>query len=218
MNEKLSNKHGVASALISSVFIVATFLPFIDIVFVEITAWKLFSLLAEEGRAAGFIFFTYFAIVVVNIIVQLISGNKFLSVMVGIMGVVFIATFSLHLQSQLNDKVGSEFDLEGLFDVVSYYGISLWGMLFSAISLIFVPMFFKENNPNAVVEIEEKVVTANDAVNGTVSDDDDEIANLKAQLAELEKKKLQREIERLKGEIEEKKYTPSSTLPEDKED
>ena len=202
----MKNKSGIASALISVLLIVSFFMPFTYYEGTSISTFKVFSELASHGvLAPSWFFYIYFGLVVVNVFVQLINGNRALYSFVGGTGFGLILLFHATFQS---------YDVEeGIFKVLNVYpdfAVLIGALL--ALALVFVPQFFEDN--------EEKTEPANldnqQHKESTMSELEalkEEAEELKSKLAQrkaekekdererIEKEKLKEEIARLKKEL-----------------
>lgn len=149
------NKHGIVSALISGVLIISFFMPLIDFLFINVSTFKIFSELAKsnlEEQWMGIVFLAYFFLVIINLFVQLIKGNKALSSTVGFIGLGIFFAFILKFNSD-KEKLG---DFEKVFAITDFLGVGAYLMAAAMFALIVVPRFFKTEEEKEFDELIER--------------------------------------------------------------
>ena len=204
----MKNKSGIASALISVLLIVSFFMPFTYYEGTSISTFKVISELASHGvLGPSWFFYIYFGLVVVNVFVQLINGNRALYSFVGGTGFGLMVLFATTFQS---------YDVEeGIFKVLVLnespgFGVLISGLL--ALALVFVPQCFEDEKEKT----KPMDLSAEHPVKSTMSELEalkEEAEELKSKLAQrkaekekdererIEKEKLKEEIARLKKEL-----------------
>ena len=196
----MKNKSGFAAAFISVLLIISFFMPSAYSKGISISTFKVFSELTSYDTLGaswlGVLFFTYFGLVVVNVFVQLINGNRALYSFVGGTGFGLIPVFYTTFQS---------YDVEVL-------NVSVWISELLALALVFVPQFFEDEKEKT----KPMDLSAEHPVKSTMSELEalkEEAEELKSKLAQrkaekekdererIEKEKLKEEIARLKKEL-----------------
>lgn len=149
------NKHGIVSALISGVLIISFFMPLIDFLFINVSTFKIFSELAKsnlEEQWMGIVFLAYFFLVIINLFVQLIKGNKALSSIVGFIGLGILFSFMIQFNSD-KSRLG---DFGKIIDITDFIGAGAYLMAASMFALIVVPRFFKTEEEKEFDELIER--------------------------------------------------------------
>ena len=149
------NKHGIVSALISGVLIISFFMPLIDFLFINVSTFKIFSELAKsnlEEQWMGIVFLAYFFLVIINLFVQLIKGNKALSSIVGFIGLGILFSFMIQFNSD-KSRLG---DFGKIIDITDFIGAGAYVMGASMFALIVVPRFFKTQEDKEFDELIER--------------------------------------------------------------
>ena len=203
----MKNKSGIASALISVLLIVSFFMPITYYEGTSISTFKVISELASHGvLAPSWFFYIYFGLVVVNVFVQLINGNRALYSFVGGTGFgLSIVLFNSTFQS---------YDVEeGIFKVLNETsGFGEWISALLALALVFVPQFFedeKEKTEPANLDNQqhkESTMSELEALKEEAEELKSKLAQRKAEKEKdererIEKEKLKEEIARLKKEL-----------------
>lgn len=229
MEQSIKNKAGLASAAISILLIISFFLPLIDVAFLSLSSFKIFSKIAEsksEVAWMGTVFYIYFGLVIINLLVQIAKGSKSFSSFVGITGLGLLIGFIMKFSSD-KDELGRFGELIDFTDLV---GVGFYIMAASMIALIVIPGFFGNKEDD---EFEELIKEAErlseykpsssrtplrddtqepkkervqkkpkDSYDRNTDSQQSEIDALKAKIAKLERDRLEREIYELKKQVD----------------
>ena len=193
----MKNKHGIASALISILFIISFFLPFVEVRGASFTTFKFFQFLQEHGGPReptwlSTVFYIYIGLVALNILIQFANGSKGFSSFTGIAGIGFMILFIVGCKSS---KLGDEM-LEVIKDNL---GMGVWMSGLSILALLIVPQFFEddEEEKKEPEDLQTRIFSREPEQNNRRSSagkTTDDIRTLKEKIAKLEKAEAEKKV------------------------